>query len=721
MISLVYVWMRSWDISGISPATLCLLMIRFLQEEEVSRLTAAGCPTSVSAEQAQASAHYTTSVWMQFDSRDEPNQPILLDISYALFPHSYPDSDFSSVLLQFLRWIVSKRLHHIYAGDSERWPILRISLPNIIEGRFAGELRAFDEKKSPWSRHQLIVPDPFVPTHNHAFNVHRSTLHYLSMLAESCASLLRTARPLHTIFGPYYRPETLAEQRSRNLVPSPVQPKVSSPLTAIRTEHGRYYSNSRVREELMRLYHTTVPGQQIREGRQRTVEKVTASIRSHFGPGYRVEVFGSTQYGVDGHTSDLDLVVIDPDRMTGFTPDIDLSLLPRIYKISAYSEVSTVLYRSGFKILQKVPTANVPIVKFKDPITGIQCDLNINDQLGSMNTSLIQHYCDILPVLRPLVLAIKRWARPLGYNSPAGAPGVPVTFSSYALTIMTIGLLQTRGLLPNLQEGTELPEGGTFWLRTKTQERIRCVARWKKVPQWTPPEIVEIEQALQDWFQYWGHEHDYRNSLISVRWGGVMPREVPCNKRESESLREGPFSGFPPSTNTLPEKDTVGTSLSKGKQRRKKALSEADVEVFERQETQSKRASEVAGPRYDGQQATDRGRDGNREVGDELNDTGSEAERDTAEDEDEAGSPLKADDKAQPSRWQSDMLCVVDPFVRAKVELTFVNGIITLRASLTDATFLVTEPCRAHQTPCHRTLQGGLPACGNATPYGGNP
>jgi hypothetical protein len=57
------------------------------------------------------------------------------------------------------------------------------------------------------------------------------------------------------MFGPYYRPETLAEQRSRNPVPSPVQPKVSSPLAAIRTEHGRYYSNPRVREELMRLYH----------------------------------------------------------------------------------------------------------------------------------------------------------------------------------------------------------------------------------------------------------------------------------------------------------------------------------------------------------------------------------------------------------------------------------------------------------------------------------
>jgi hypothetical protein len=83
-----------------------------------------------------------------------------------------------------------------------------------------------------------------------------------------------------------------------------------------------------------------------------------------------------------------------------------------------------------------------PKVKFKDPNTDIQCDLNINDQVGFINTSLIRHYCDILPVIRPLLLAIKRWARPLGYNSPAGAPGEPITFSSYALAIMTISLLQ---------------------------------------------------------------------------------------------------------------------------------------------------------------------------------------------------------------------------------------------------------------------------------------
>ena len=50
--------------------------------------------------------------------------------------------------------------------------------------------------------------------------------------------------------------------------------------------------------------------QHIREKRQRTIAKVESSIRSHFGQEFRIGAFGSTQYGVDGRNSDLDLVVI---------------------------------------------------------------------------------------------------------------------------------------------------------------------------------------------------------------------------------------------------------------------------------------------------------------------------------------------------------------------------------------------------------------------------
>ena len=151
------------------------------------------------------------------------------------------------------------------------------------------------------------------------------------MLAETCASLLGTARPLHTIFGPHYQPEMVTEQRSRSSPPSLIQPKVSVSSIGIRMERQHYFLDPRVRGELMTLYNVhsclpapsqvcmsdhvgstqmTFPDQRVREKRRRTMAKVESSIQNHFGQGYRVEAFGSTQYGVDGPTSDLDLVVI---------------------------------------------------------------------------------------------------------------------------------------------------------------------------------------------------------------------------------------------------------------------------------------------------------------------------------------------------------------------------------------------------------------------------
>jgi hypothetical protein len=115
-------------------------------------------------------------------------------------------------------------------------------------------------------------------------------------------------------------------------------------------------------------------------------------------------------------------------------------------------------------------------VKFRDLNTGIHCDLNINDQLGFINTSLIRHYCDILPVLRPLLLAIKRWARPLGYNNPAGAPKMPVTFSSYTLAIMTIGLLQVPCSFPACFYISASP------FANFSQRQGVCCRIYKKVP-----------------------------------------------------------------------------------------------------------------------------------------------------------------------------------------------------------------------------------------------
>ena len=90
-------------------------------------------------------------------------------------------------------------------------------------------------------------------------------------------------------------------------------------------------------------------------------------------------------------------------------------------------------------------------VKFFDPYTGLSCDLNINERLGFYNTQLLREYCRLSPQLRSVVIALKRWAKPLGFNDSAGSKGLR-SFSSYALTIMTIGLWQVCTCYCDLSE-----------------------------------------------------------------------------------------------------------------------------------------------------------------------------------------------------------------------------------------------------------------------------
>lgn len=123
-----------------------------------------------------------------------------------------------------------------------------------------------------------------------------------------------------------------------------------------------------------------------------------------------------------------------------------------------YSNVAGALLRAGFKSVVPIPSANVPIgkhhlispppetnsfspVKFKDPSTGIECDINVNDQLGFINTSMMKHYVSLQPGLIPLLRLIKRWAGGARLNSPSKRP---VSFSSYTLTLMTVAWFQVR-------------------------------------------------------------------------------------------------------------------------------------------------------------------------------------------------------------------------------------------------------------------------------------
>jgi hypothetical protein len=162
--------------------------------------------------------------------------------------------------------------------------------------------------------------------------------------------------------------------------------------------------------------------------------------------------------------------------------------------------------------------------------------------------------------------------------------------------------------------------------------------------------------------RYWGHEHDYRNNLTCIRRGGVVPRQFPCNRKEVESLRDGPFSGFRASFGTSREEGARGKSSQMSK-RDNNSLSDDEIEALGRQGAQVKQISEGTGPPVAGQDA-----EGAEDDLCEAHTATEEDELADTEDDFFGYALIEEDDRNEPSRWESDVLCVVDPFIREKVK-----------------------------------------------------
>lgn len=82
---------------------------------------------------------------------------------------------------------------------------------------------------------------------------------------------------------------------------------------------------------------------------------------------------------------------------------------------------------NNFFCLQALTRARVPIVKLKDPVTGISCDICINNVLAVVNTKLLRDYAQIDVRLRQLAFIVKHWAKSRGVNATYQG-----TLSSYA-------------------------------------------------------------------------------------------------------------------------------------------------------------------------------------------------------------------------------------------------------------------------------------------------
>ncbi|CCM04354.1 uncharacterized protein FIBRA_06526 [Fibroporia radiculosa] len=384
------------------------------------------------------------------------------------------------------------------------------------KGRIAPNYKTYQSPR--WWSNAIVVQDPFVMTHTHTEFVTREILEFFDTHAKRTTQTFERRGRLTSIFGPHVSiSEAAWAQR---------QVRKGERLAAA----GRsLHTSARSRRSLDPPEFAPPPvPQEVLQKRAATIERIKHLIQNKYGAQYKIEMFGSTCYGSDSPHSDLDLVIVDPHRPHGIRPD-DRSL-PPVYDIHRLSY----RIRTQFAKVEPVAKAVVPIVKFKDLRTGLSCDLNVNDRLGIVNTALIKRYCELAPVLPTMLFALKSWARPLGLNDPSGSQlRRGVTFSSYALALMTIGRLQMLGLLPNLQyrsgrQASNPKNNGVYWFRRKDRaakafEYILCNTAYATGDDWIPT-VVDVREALIDWFRYWADQHLYSENAMSVLHGGALPR-----------------------------------------------------------------------------------------------------------------------------------------------------------------------------------------------------
>ncbi|TKA50951.1 hypothetical protein B0A53_05732 [Rhodotorula sp. CCFEE 5036] len=416
-------------------------------------------------------------------------------------------------------------------------------------------------------------------------------------------------------------------------------------------------------EQILQLFELQRPSPAALAARQHLVDELTDWLnREHFRWGHahnksmyplKIEPFGSVRFGLGTSTSDLDLCLLDPYRPNGFvdkyfsSQNSGLQNLPDIYNMR---RIGRSLQQANLTDVRWIPEAAVPICKFKVMIDGhlIEADLNTNERLGVFNSRLINSYCNLHPLVRPLSVFIKFWAKQRGLNDPSGTP---TTFSSYTFILLVIAYLQHVDLLPNLQDADLIASTGTernrFFSTPKARARRSRVDRIVRSVGWdvtfveyeTTPEgyaapAANLVDLARGFFHYYADEFDMERTAVSV-WNGAGLE------------RQRPFGTKKPVDTELVEALARNGDLSPAEVLRQRE-EDADLSAFAAEGT----AAATTEPDLDSLAADlDALRQEDR------------AQHAPAEPNSRSSSPIEYEEYEEPERWADNLLVVQDPFI----------------------------------------------------------
>ncbi|XP_032865045.1 poly(A) RNA polymerase GLD2 isoform X1 [Tyto alba] len=177
--------------------------------------------------------------------------------------------------------------------------------------------------------------------------------------------------------------------------------------------------------------------------------------------------------------------------------------------------------------------AKVPIVKFRDKVSCVEFDLNVNNVVGIRNTFLLRAYAYTENRVRPLVLVVKKWASFHDINDASRG-----TLSSYSLVLMVLHYLQTlpEPIIPSLQK--KYPESFDPAMQLHLVRQASS-----NIPPYLSKNGSSLGDLLIGFFKYYATDFDWSHEIISVREARAIPRPDGIEWRNKFICIEEPFDG----------------------------------------------------------------------------------------------------------------------------------------------------------------------------------
>ncbi|KAM6328007.1 poly(A) RNA polymerase GLD2 isoform 2-T2 [Alca torda] len=242
-------------------------------------------------------------------------------------------------------------------------------------------------------------------------------------------------------------------------------------------------------------------------------------------PQSRLFLVGSSLNGFGTRSSDGDLCLVVKEEPVNQKTEARhiLSLVQKLFstKLSSYIERPQLI------------RAKVPIVKFRDKVSCVEFDLNVNNIVGIRNTFLLRTYAHIENRVRPLVLVVKKWASFHDINDASRG-----TLNSYSLVLMVLHYLQTlpEPILPSLQKNYPESFDPTMQLHLVHQAP-------RTIPPYRSKNGSSLGDLLIGFFKYYATEFDWSHQMISVREARAVPRPDGTEWRNKFICVEEPFDG----------------------------------------------------------------------------------------------------------------------------------------------------------------------------------